>query len=237
MSDNETSADDTTATVEESSEPLAEPKVNPEVIALKESISSLESDLKVKKYQLSDLQQKADKFSSAGYAREVARGVNNKRTRGANNSDTKSAARAVVMRSFLPVLEELDAVGAKYEGVAFAKTFDAGIRSEFEKALSGLGVTEYTAESGQSIDAGRVVAVQEAYSDEFAKGMVIRAVKSGLEISGNVVRSAEVVGSLGSESVMKEAVAEGGEDSAEVGAEASVEEGGKVSAEEHADDN
>lgn len=232
MIDDQTSADDTSAiveesggpVVEESSEHTVEPKVDQEIVELKESIASLESDLKVNKYKLSDLQGKADKFSSAGYAREVARGVNNKRTRGANNSDTKSAARAVVMQSFLPVLEELDAAGAKYKGVAFAKTFDAGIRSEFEKALSGLGVTEYASESGQSVDTGRVVAVEEAYSEEFAKGMVIRAVKSGLEISGNVVRPAEVVGSLGSESAIKEAAAEAvGENSSKECGEASEE--------------
>jgi len=233
MSDGETSADDTTATVEDSTEPSEEPKIDPEIVALKESIASLTSDLKAKKYRLSGLQQKSDKFSSAGYARQVALGVNNKRTRGANNSDTKSAARAIVMQSFLPVLDELDAVGARYEGVAFAKTFDGGIRTEFEKALSGLGVAEYVVEIGQRMDAGRVVAVEEEYSDEFAKGTVIRAVKSGLEISGNVVRPAEVVGSLGSESAMKEAAAEeGGETSAEAGREASAEAGGEASAEE-----
>ena len=208
MTDDQTSEDDTTAILEESSEPTLEPELDREIVELKESIASLESDLKVKKYQLEDFQIKADKFSSAGYAREVARGVNNKRTRGANNSDTKSAARAVVMQSFLPVLEELDAAGAQYQGVAFAKTFDAGIRSEFEKALNGLGVTEYTFESGQSVDTGRVVAVEEAYSEEFSKGAVIRVVKSGLEISGNVVRPAEVFVSLGSESAMEEAAAE-----------------------------
>jgi len=207
MSEDEKAADETTATVEDSAEPPEEPKIDPEIVALKESIDSLTSDMKAKKYQLSDLQKKADKFSSAGYARQVALVENNKRTRGASNIGTKSVARAIVMQSFLPVLDELDAVGAKYEGLAFAKTFDAGVRSEFEKALADLGVTEYVMESGQSMDAGRVVAVEEEYSEEFTKGKVIRALKSGLEISGNVVRPAEVVKSLGSESAMKAAAA------------------------------
>jgi len=236
MSDDESSVVDTTATVEGSTEPLTEPTVDPEIVALKESIASLESDLKAKKYQLSDLQHKADRFSSAGYARQVALGVNNKRTRGVNTSDAQSAARAVVIQSFLPVLDELDAVAAQYEGVVFAKTFDSGIRSEFEKTLRACGVEEYVAESGQSMDGGRVVAVEEEYSEEFAKGTVIRAVKSGLDISGNVVRPAEVVGSLGGESVIKmAAVEEGGEVATEEDKAASAKEGGETSMEESAD--
>lgn len=233
MSDDETAtaaADaDATATAKDATEtppeepldePPEDPPIDPEIVALKESIASLESDLKAKKYNLSDLQQKADKFSSAGYARQVALGVNNKRARGANESDSKSAARATVLQKFLPVLDSLDAVGAKYEDVAFAQTFDAGVRVEFDKALAALGVVEYVAESGQGLDAGRVVAVEEEHSEEVAKGNVIRALKSGLEISGNIVRPAEVVGSLGSESATEEA--------------APAEEGGEAAAEEEA---
>eukprot|EP00584_Thalassiosira_punctigera_P008709 CAMPEP_0172543452 /NCGR_PEP_ID=MMETSP1067-20121228/13850_1 /TAXON_ID=265564 ORGANISM="Thalassiosira punctigera, Strain Tpunct2005C2" /NCGR_SAMPLE_ID=MMETSP1067 /ASSEMBLY_ACC=CAM_ASM_000444 /LENGTH=265 /DNA_ID=CAMNT_0013329875 /DNA_START=78 /DNA_END=875 /DNA_ORIENTATION=- len=196
MSDEESADADSTATVDEGSEA---PPLDPEVVALKESIASLESDLKAKKSQLASLKDMAEKYSSAGYARQVALVENNKRLRGANLNDSRGAARATVMQSFLPVLEELDAVGAKYEGNAFAKTFDAGLRSEFESSLAELGVSEYFAESGQALDAGRMVAVEEEYSEEFAAGTVIRALKSGLEISGNVVRPAEVVGSVGQE--------------------------------------
>lgn len=220
MSEEEASADDTTATAAEE-EAEEEPKLDPEVVALKETITSLESDLKAKKSQLSNLKEMADKYSSTGYARQVAQVENNKRLRRANMTDGKSAARATVLQSFLPVLEELDAVGQKYEGNAFAKTLDAGLRSELETALGELNVSEYGAEIGQSIDTlGRVVAVEEEYSEEYEKGTVIRVLKGGLEISGNVIRPVEAVGSLGSESAAAEEEAaaaaseEGGEDAA-----------------------
>lgn len=217
MSDEENAeaADADTATAD-ADEPAEEspPPLDPEIVALKESIASLESDLKAKKSQLSSLKETADTYSSTGYARKVASVENNKRLRGANNSDSRGAARATVMQSFLPVLDELDAVGKKYEEVAFAKTFDAGLRGEFENSLAGLGVAEFAAESGQVVEVGRMVAVEEEISEEFAKGTVIRALRAGLEISGNVVRPAEVVGSLGAE---VEAEEEGG---SEVDAEA-----------------
>jgi len=170
---------------------------------LKETIASLESSLKAKKTTLSNLKDDADKYSSAGYARQVALVENNKRMRGANNADNKSASRATILQSFLPVYDELESLGSRYESNSFAKTLNSGLRSEFDKALNELGVTEYFAESGQSISSaavGRVVAVEEKYSEEYDKGMIIRPLKSGLEIKGNVIRPAEVVGSLGKES-------------------------------------
>lgn len=197
MSEDENAEADSTATVEEDSEPEAE--LDPEVVVLKESIASLESDLRAKKSQLSNLKDMAEKYSPTGYARQVALVENNKRLRGANNSDSRGAARATVMRSFLPVLNELDTVGAKYEGNAFAKTLDAGLRSEFANSLAELGVSEFVVESGQAVDVGRAVAIEEEYNEEFAKGTVIRVLRSGLEISGNIVRPAEVLGSLGTE--------------------------------------
>lgn len=213
MSDEEAAAEDTTATADAAAEEKPEePPLDPEVVELKESITNLESDLKAKKTQLNNLKEMAEKYSSTGYARQVALVENNKRMRGANMADNKSAARATVLQSFLPVLEELDVVGQRYEGNAFAKTLDAGLRSELDNALGELGVSEYAVESGQAMDVGRVVAVEEEYSEEFAKGTVIRAVKSGLEISGNVVRPAEVVGSLGSESAEAEAEEGAGEE-------------------------
>lgn len=207
MSDEE-AAEETTATADADADADAEePPLDPEVVALKESITNLESDLKAKKTQLNNLKEMADKYSSTGYARQVALVENNKRMRGANMADNKSAARASVLQYFLPAIDELDLVGQRYEGNGFAKTLDAGLRSEFGNALGELGVAEYNVESGASMDVGRVVAVEEVYSEEFGKGTVIQAVKSGLEISGNVVRPAEVVGSLGSESAAAEEAA------------------------------
>ena len=211
----ESSADDTTATAEEE-EPVVEEKVlDPEVVALKEQITSLESDLSAKKSNLNNLKEMADKYSSAGYAREVAKGQNNKRLRSANMGNNKMAARASVLQTFLPVLDELDVVGKKYEGNAFASTLDSGLRSELQTSLSDLGVSEFNVEVGDTIDSGRVVAIEEVYSDEAKKGTVISVLKSGLEISGNIVRPAEVVGSVGSESDAAAAAEEEQEESGE----------------------
>ncbi len=214
--------DDSTATTVEDSAPPPpvaedervdeeeeeEERKKKEVEELKLSIASLESSLRVKKSQLSGLKEQIDKFSSAGYARQVASVENAKRVRGTNVADGKSAARASVLRSFLPALDELDVLGERYGGNAFAKTFDAGLRSELESSLSDLGASVYEVSAGQSIlDVGRVVAVEQEHSGEFARGTAIRMVKSGLEISGNVVRPAEVVGSLGREEDIAAAVA------------------------------
>jgi molecular chaperone GrpE (heat shock protein) len=186
---------------------------------LKETIASLESSLKAKKTTLSNLRDDADKYSSAGYARQVALVENNKRMRGANNADNKSASRASILQSFLPVYDELETLGTTYASNSFAKTLNSGLRSEFDKALNELGVSEYAVESGQSISSamGRVVAVDEEYSEEYDKGMIIRPLKSGLEIKGNVIRPAEVVGSLGRESAEEEQVAVDGDDGGDAG--------------------
>jgi molecular chaperone GrpE (heat shock protein) len=204
-----TTVEDSAVAAEDDQQPPADGKKSKEakkedklVKELKESIASLESSLKAKKSQLSSLKEAEDRFSSAGYARQVALVENNKRMRGANVADNKSASRAAVLQSFTPVLDELEALGQRYEGNGFAKTLNSGLRSELDKALHELGVAEYVVESGQAIgDTGRVVAVEEEYSEEYAKGTVIRSLKSGLEIKGNVIRPAEVVGSLGREEI------------------------------------
>eukprot|EP00984_Skeletonema_dohrnii_P028188 scaffold18082_cov74-Skeletonema_dohrnii-CCMP3373.AAC.2 len=141
----------------------------------------------------------ADKYSQSGYARQVALVENNKRMRGANMADSKSAARASVLQSFLPALDEMDVIGAKYEGNAFAGTLQSGLTMEFQNNLQELGVSEFGVESGDDVVMGRVVAVEEQFSEEFGKGTVITSLKSGLEIQGNTVRPAECVASLGSE--------------------------------------
>ena len=184
------------------------PKEDPVVTELKETISKLESTLKSKRSDLNSLKDMADKYSQSGYARQVAQVENNKRMRGANMADSKSAARATVLQSFLPVLDEMDAIAAKYEGNEFAGTLRSGLTSEFQNTLNELGVSEYFVASGDDVVMGRVVAVEEEYSEEFGKGTVITPLKSGLEIQGNIVRPAECVASLGSEAEAAAAAAE-----------------------------
>ena len=191
-----------------------------EIDELKSSITSLESSLKAKKYQLSTIKEQIDKYSAGGYARQVASVENAKRIRGAGMADDKSAARATVLTSFLPAFDELDILESKYGTNTFAGTLDSGLRSELESSMKELGVSAYIVEPGQSIlDVGRIVAVEREYSTDYARGTVIRMVKAGLEISGNVIRPVEVVGSLGREEDAALVESEGGGDAGEASAE------------------
>mmetsp|Transcript_17989 Transcript_17989/g.35801 ORF Transcript_17989/g.35801 Transcript_17989/m.35801 type:complete len:279 (+) Transcript_17989:161-997(+) len=192
--------------VSEESEPVAEEnKLDPVVVELKENIAKLEADVKRKKGELADLKEMAERYSQTGYARQVALLENNKRRRGENVADNKSAARATVIQSFVPVLDELDAVAARYEGNSFAKSLDA-LRSGMKSSLGELGVSEFVVGAGDAVDS-RVAAVDEQYSEEFAAGTVISALTSGLEIQGNIVRAAKVVASLGVENSEEEVAA------------------------------
>ena len=204
---------------ETSEEPTEEPATPPteedaEVTSLKSKIATLEADLKQKKTALASLQDAADRYTKSGYARQVALVENNKRMRGANMADNKFAARAGVIATFLPVLNDLESVGMKYEGDEFAKSLGA-LRAEFMNSMNELGVTEYTVNVGDVVDGSRVVATSEEYSEECATGTVVSSVKSGLEIQGNIVRPAECVASLGSEKNEEEASSEEGEAEAE----------------------
>jgi molecular chaperone GrpE (heat shock protein) len=59
-----------------------------------------------------------------------------------------------------------------------------------EDTFVKMGVTEYSFEAGQDIDAYRMAAVESEYSTEIAKDKVIRPVAAGLELKGNVIRPA-----------------------------------------------
>ena len=228
MSEEENAVEDSAATEQQSEESPEEseeenaPTEDPEVTELKETISKLESTLKSKRSELTSLKDMADKYSQSGYARQVALVENNKRMRGANMADSKSAARASVVQSFLPALDEMDAIGARYEGNAFAATLQSGLTSEFQNNLKELGVTEFGVESGDEVVVGRVVAVEEQFSEEFGKGTVITPLKGGLEIQGNIVRPAECVASLGTEAEVAAAAEE--EEAAAAAAEEAEEE-------------
>jgi len=196
VTDDRSSDDDEVITAIDEGKKEKEP--DPEVVELNEKISKLESEIRRKKGQLTDLKEISEKYSQAGYVRQVALVENNKRRRGASMSDSKFAARASVIQSFLPVLDELDMLGSKYKGNSFASTLGA-LGTGFRSSLQELGVTEYTVEVGSKLDVERVLAIEEEHSDEFSAGTVISPVKLGLEIQGNVIRPAECVVSLGCE--------------------------------------
>lgn len=66
---------------EEADDVVDEPVDNPEIVALKEEISDLESELKERKATLSYELERVEEYSKAGYARAVAEMENMRRVR------------------------------------------------------------------------------------------------------------------------------------------------------------
>jgi molecular chaperone GrpE (heat shock protein) len=117
-------------------------------------------------------------------------------------TNNKFSAKANVVKSFLPVKEALEEVAEQYGEDEFGKKYNA-IKGAFNSALKQLDVVEFTAEVGQPMDISRAVSVEEEYSDTSVRGTVLRPVKAGLELQGNVMQMASCVASLGSEAEAK----------------------------------
>ena len=181
-----------------------QPKEDPEVTAIKEEISALEAKIKSRRNDLASIIDSVETYSKAGYARKVAEMDQIRKMRGAASKSNESTAKATILQDFLPVLDELKALDEKYAGDDFAQSYKA-LRWDLNNAMTALGMSEYTAEVGATADPTRFVAVEEQYSDDYAKGTVISPVAVGLELQGNVMRMAECVVSLGSEADAKAA--------------------------------
>eukprot|EP00547_Thalassionema_nitzschioides_P003008 CAMPEP_0194205568 /NCGR_PEP_ID=MMETSP0156-20130528/4810_1 /TAXON_ID=33649 /ORGANISM="Thalassionema nitzschioides, Strain L26-B" /LENGTH=278 /DNA_ID=CAMNT_0038931871 /DNA_START=37 /DNA_END=873 /DNA_ORIENTATION=- len=184
--------------VEKVEEEQEEPPEDPEVVALKEDIKTFESELRAKRNNLSNVLDSADRYTQGGYARQVAQMEDMKRIRLSMQSSNKDTAKAGVVQNFLPVLEELEKVRETYKDQEFGSKY-SGLTSAMSAALQELGVSDYTVKEGDEINVQRMQVVEEEYSEQFSKGTVIRPVSVGMEISGNVMQMAKVVGSLGSE--------------------------------------
>ncbi|CAJ1955349.1 unnamed protein product [Cylindrotheca closterium] len=182
-------------------EPAAEEPVeavpeDPEVTALKQEIANLESDLKAKQSTLSYTQNQVDEYSKGGYARKVAEMETMRRARSSMNSSNKSSATASVLSEFLPLYDKFVSMREQYADTEFGSKYGyLTIVDAFDK----MGVTEYSLETGQDVDAYRMAAVESEYSTEIAKDKVIRPVAAGLELKGNVIRPAQCVVSAGPE--------------------------------------
>lgn len=202
-----------TDTDEAEGDDAAEPEIDPEVKELKDKISQMESTLKQKNRDLSKLQDLCDDYSSGGFARKVAEMEGYRRSKKAASADSNLVARAVVLQSFLPILDDLKSKGELYADDEFAQKYSA-LGSDFSNCLTNLGVSEYTVAEGENINSLRTNTVEEEFSDSIAKGCVIAPVRLGYELKGNVMRMADVVVSLGSEAEAKtETSEEAGDDS------------------------
>ena len=126
-------------------------------------------------------------------------------------SSNKYAATAGVLTEFLPVLDRLQALREQYDADEFGAKYSAlagGLRAAFTE----MGVTEYTVNEGEPVEKSRVVVVDSEYSETVEKDTVLRPVAIGMELQGNVVRMAECVASLGSETSAEEEESGGGEE-------------------------
>jgi molecular chaperone GrpE (heat shock protein) len=113
-------------------------------------------------------------------------------------SSNQETSVANVLRSFLSVKDKLDMLKEQFSEDSFGKQYVA-LAGNFNSALTALGVSEYTATVGEPLDRARYLAVEEEYNTGHEKNTVLRPLRMGLELKGNVVRLAEVVGSLGEE--------------------------------------
>lgn len=190
-----------------------EPEEDPEITSLKEQISTLESQLKQKNRDLNNIQSLSDNYTKGGYARKVAEMESFRRSQNAASVDNVTAARALALQNFLPILEKLQEINEKYDGDEFAKSYNA-LSWDFKNALKDMGVEEFTVKEGDKVDGSRIVAVREEYSESFEKGAVIEPVEIGYEIDGNVMRAASAVVSLGAEEEVEEAAATTDDDEA-----------------------
>lgn len=183
---------------EESKEKEEEPKEDPEITALKDEIAVLEIELKSNRVKLSSTQDLADDYTDGGYRRKCAEMDNMRRMRSQASANNQVASKANILQTFLPTLDTLKILEAKYTDNEFAKGYGA-IPRDFENCLKGLDVAEFTVEAGSKIDLMRCVATSEEYSESDEAGIVLRVEKGGYDVQGNVIRFAEVVVSLGSE--------------------------------------
>lgn len=118
-------------------------------------------------------------------------------------SSNKFSASASVLAQFLPCLDELWGLKVKYEEDPFGKQYGA-MAGAMRSAFLELGVEEYTAEAGEAVDLGRMTVTEWEKSEEIPKDTVIRPLSIGLELKGNVIRPANCVASLGSETAVEE---------------------------------
>lgn len=119
-------------------------------------------------------------------------------------SSNKDTAKAGVVQSFLPVLEQMEGLKDKYEGDEFGSKY-GGVLLAMQTAFSDLGAVEFAVKEGDDVNPQRMQVVEEEYNDQLSKGTVIKPLSTGYELSGNVMQLAKVVASLGSETPEEEA--------------------------------
>lgn len=112
-------------------------------------------------------------------------------------SSNKFTATANVLTEFLPVVDTLNRLRVQYGTNEFGKQYNA-LPGAVVSGFVNLGCTDFIATIGENaLDGMRYTVTASEYSDEWAKDYIVRVGTPGLELSGNVIRKAEVVASLG----------------------------------------
>lgn len=190
----EASNDEGEATTEV--EEKEKPKEDPEITALKEEISSIETTLKNLKMKYNTLTEAVEYNSEKGYLRKCAEIDNTRRSREMSSSNNREASQASSIQNFLPFYDLLEDLRTKYDGNDFAQGYSAlSLKSTFTQ----LGVEDFTLNVGETLNRSRGKVIASEYSNEHAKDVIISVEKDGLELNGWVIQLADVVVSLGSE--------------------------------------
>jgi len=185
---------------EEEEEEEEEEKEDPEITAIKEEIAVLEKELKSKRSEATRKQDLADEYTERGYQRKCAEMDNMRRMRSAASTASKASAKANIIKSFLPNLDYLREIADEtYADNEFAKSYKA-LKNDFENALKGMDLTDFTVDVGSQVDRSRCTVVEEEVSNEYSDAdVILRVNKIGYEVSGQIIRMAEVVVSKGEE--------------------------------------
>jgi len=172
------------------------PKEDPEITALKEEISSVETTLKNLKMKYNTLTEAVEYNSEKGYLRKCAEIDNARRSREMSSSNNQQASQASSIQNFLPFSDLLEDLKEKHSENEFAQGYAAlSLKPTFKQ----LDVEDFTLNVGEPLNRSRGKVVGSEYSNEYGKDVILRVEKDGLELNGWVIQLAECVVSLGSE--------------------------------------
>jgi molecular chaperone GrpE (heat shock protein) len=176
-----------------------------EVMALKKEIAALEGTLHTKRVECSRLEDMVEDFSEAGYLRKCADMENIRKRSVSSHQTSKYISRAsVLQKHFVPILEEMSTLQQKYANTPNGKSYDT-LRSDMMLALQKkIDVSTFDSIVGKEVNKQRDDIVGYEASDTIPKGMVVRSVKSGLEVHGNIVCPAQCIVSQGPTAEVKQ---------------------------------
>jgi molecular chaperone GrpE (heat shock protein) len=169
-----------------------------EVKALKKEIAALEGTLHTKRVECSRVEDMVEDFSEGGYLRKCADMENIRKRSVSSHQTSKYISRAsVLQKHFVLILEELSTLQQQYANTPNGKSYDT-LRSDMMLALQKkIDVSTFDSPVGKEVNKQRDDIVGYEASDTIPKGMVVRSVKSGLEVHGNVVCPAQCIVSQG----------------------------------------